>query len=738
MRLYPLHIIFVLIFYANSFEANAQTSLSKLDSLQHALGSAKGDERYEVLYELFNLWKASDFPKALSYAEDYKEQATSQGDSVKMVIGGRMVAYSFMNLGRNEEAARALTYSLGIANRNLVNHPELKLHKKFLLNNAGVSHMLLGQYDKALKYHFESLVIREEEGDQQGIRNATNNIGLVFYNLRDFDRAIQYYLKAVDLSREIGDESNIELIYVNLGLSYMELDNADEAMKWFNKALDRCDGACNDVVMKGLWCGLGQSYLANKDYAKAKEFLKKSLVNSRKQNDQLYIAENLTFLSQAEFGEKNEIEAINYLKEAQKYAEASNNVKLKLIIYKDFASHLANKKLFEESASYLNKYISLKDSVFTEQVAKNMATVQTDYAERENLKTIAEKDQVLLLKEEIISRQQRQNVFIVLIAVLVLALAGVSLYFSRRQQRINSELSGAKSKIEEQNLQLSGYNKELEVKVEERTKDLNLSNQSLKKVNAELDNFIYKTSHDIRGPLATLRGMCNLAMVDVKDEMALSYLKKMDFTADRLNTILTRLSIVNHINNSSLAPTAILFRDIIEEIILAEKKKGIPDRFKIDYTVDHGVILVSDRDLVKLVLENLVDNAIKFYNNSDRIDPFVKITISKGDQLVKIFVEDNGIGIQNKAADEVFQMFMRASERSESGGIGLYLAKLTTEKLGGVISLESTNDHGSKFLVLLPEDISLVLDSKSNNSQVLRNKLMAMRLQGKSLPSLFG
>ena len=738
MRLYPLHIIFVLIFYANSFEANAQTSLSKLDSLQHALGSAKGDERYEVLYELFNLWKASDFPKALSYAEDYKEQATSQGDSVKMVIGGRMVAYSFMNLGRNEEAARALTYSLGIANRNLVNHPELKLHKKFLLNNAGVSHMLLGQYDKALKYHFESLVIREEEGDQQGIRNATNNIGLVFYNLRDFDRAIQYYLKAVDLSREIGDESNIELIYVNLGLSYMELDNADEAMKLFNKALDRCDGACNDVVMKGLWCGLGQSYLANKDYAKAKEFLKKSLVNSRKQNDQLYIAENLTFLSQAEFGEKNEIEAINYLKEAQKYAEASNNVKLKLIIYKDFASHLANKKLFEESASYLNKYISLKDSVFTEQVAKNMATVQTDYAERENLKTIAEKDQVLLLKEEIISRQQRQNVFIVLIAVLVLALAGVSLYFSRRQQRINSELSGAKSKIEEQNLQLSGYNKELEVKVEERTKDLNLSNQSLKKVNAELDNFIYKTSHDIRGPLATLRGMCNLAMVDVKDEMALSYLKKMDFTADRLNTILTRLSIVNHINNSSLAPTAILFRDIIEEIILAEKKKGIPDRFKIDYTVDHGVILVSDRDLVKLVLENLVDNAIKFYNNSDRIDPFVKITISKGDQLVKIFVEDNGIGIQNKAADEVFQMFMRASERSESGGIGLYLAKLTTEKLGGVISLESTNDHGSKFLVLLPEDISLVLDSKSNNSQVLRNKLMAMRLQGKSLPSLFG
>ena len=62
--------------------------------------------------------------------------------------------------------------------------------------------------------------------------------------------------------------------------------------------------------------------------------------------------------------------------------------------------------------------------------------------------------------------------------------------------------------------------------MDKKTIDLARVNQSLKQVNDELDNFIYKTSHDIRGPLASLKGMCNVALMDVKDPIALEYLKK--------------------------------------------------------------------------------------------------------------------------------------------------------------------------------------------------------------------
>src|SRR5690606_39433630 len=94
-------------------------------------------------------------------------------------------------------------------------------------------------------------------------------------------------------------------------------------------------------------------------------------------------------------------------------------------------------------------------------------------------------------------------------------------------------------------------NKDLDREVEKKTAELERVNLSHKQVNDELDNFIYKTSHDIRGPLASLKGMCNVAIMDVKDPLALDYFNKLDATAEKLNTILTRLLIINQINNSS-------------------------------------------------------------------------------------------------------------------------------------------------------------------------------------------
>ncbi len=292
-------------------------------------------------------------------------------------------------------------------------------------------------------------------------------------------------------------------------------------------------------------------------------------------------------------------------------------------------------------------------------------------------------------------------------------------YFTRRQQRINRELSRAKNKIEEQNSQLAGYNRQLEEKVAERTNDLNSSNKALRQVNEELDNFIYKTSHDIRGPLATLKGMCNVALMDVKDELAVSYLKKLDVTADRMNTILTRLMIVNQINSSVLLPVKINFQEILDEIFAFERKKGLPPRFIITSEIEPGCSIVSDNALVRIILENLIDNAIKFYNTSDRLDPFARIKLLRDGESVKVMVEDNGIGMNHRDGKDIFQMFMRASERSEIGGIGLYLAKLASEKIGGEVNLSHSDSRGSLFEVIFPPDLNVVIRNRSKGEQHL-------------------
>jgi signal transduction histidine kinase len=197
--------------------------------------------------------------------------------------------------------------------------------------------------------------------------------------------------------------------------------------------------------------------------------------------------------------------------------------------------------------------------------------------------------------------------------------------------------------------------------------------------------------------------MCNVALLDVKDPVALDYLKKLDATAERLNSILTRLVIINQINNSKLSTERIDFKLIVNDVLMLEKKKGLPPDLKISIEIDPGAFIESAKELVRIVLENLIDNAIKFYNDSERVDSFMNIRVMQlPDGSAKVRVIDNGIGISESNPGKLFQMFSRASERSETGGIGLYITKTATEKIGGKVGLLTTPEGYTEFYVVFP------------------------------------
>jgi signal transduction histidine kinase len=324
-----------------------------------------------------------------------------------------------------------------------------------------------------------------------------------------------------------------------------------------------------------------------------------------------------------------------------------------------------------------------------------IAKIQTNFQERVNIQTIAD-------NEEEIARQRELNIAVALAAVLAGALIFVLYHSIKVKRKVNADLSDAKAIIEDQNRQLMSSNYNLDKELKEKNVDLQKANESLQRVNEELDNFIYKTSHDIRGPLASLKGMCNVALMDVKDPLALNYLQKLDITAEKLNTILTRLLIVNQMNNSPLASDPIDFESIVEDVLLLEKKKGLPKRLTITKSICDKTVFNSDKGFVRIILENLIDNAIKFYNDSQRVDPFVKISIFGNGDHVSINVVDNGIGVSEVHPGRLFQMFSRASERSETGGIGLYITKTAAEKLGGSVHLKTTPEGYTEFYVKLP------------------------------------
>ena len=442
--------------------------------------------------------------------------------------------------------------------------------------------------------------------------------------------------------------------------------------------------------------GLGESSYKLGDLIDARNHLLKSLEIARKNNDRRWQAESLVYLGVVAFESKQYDLAAKHLSQADTLARSAMYNQLLIDVYKHFSDLYNKTGDYQNAALYQSKYIQLSDSLIGQELIKNISKIQANFEQRENIATIADRDFRLSL-------QRNLNIAWVGLAFMAGMLVLVLQIGNRNIKRVNAKLSEAKEVIQMQNAELENKNRELDIEVDKKTIDLARVNQSLKQVNDELDNFIYKTSHDIRGPLASLKGMCNVALMDVKDPIALEYLRKLDATAERLNSILTRLVIINQINNSKISIELIDFKAIVSEVLLLEKKKGLPHDLKITTFIDPQATIESDRELVRIVLENLIDNAIKFYNDSERVDSFMNVHISRVENgSVKVRVIDNGIGISESSPGKLFQMFSRASERSETGGIGLYITKTAVEKIGGKIGLLTTPEGYTEFYVILP------------------------------------
>jgi signal transduction histidine kinase len=680
---------------AISFLAYAQDATADkkaVDSLVTVLTSLQGEkETMGVKVEL--AWHFIDLNnnEAYRFADEAYLASIQFGDSAIMVKSGRVAGQALRRLDRLQESIEVFTRVLPIAKRN-----HFQDEYKKILNGLAVAYTLIAEYDKALDYNFRSLVVREAEGNKAEISTALNNIGFVYFKMHNYEGAQKYYERCLALKAEVNDTTNLKLTYLNLGLTYLHLKKFNEAKEYTLKALTLCKTKCDDLVTISGEFGLGEASYWLREYEDAKLHLNKSLLLARTTGDRRWQAENLVYLGGVSIELKEFGEGERYLQEADSIAKSSGYNQIMIETYKHISNLYNKTEDYRNAAIYQKKYIQLADSLIGQDLVKNIAKIQADYEERENIATIADQDYLL-------SQQRKLNIAWIVIAFMAGLLVLVLQFGNRNIKRVNAKLSEAKEVIQVQNAELENKNRELDIEVDKKTIDLARVNQSLKQVNDELDNFIYKTSHDIRGPLASLKGMCNVALMDVKDPIALEYLKKLDATAERLNSILTRLVIINQINNSKISIEPIDFKVIIAEVLMLEKKKGLPPDLKITTFIDPQATIESDKELVRIVLENLIDNAIKFYNDSDRVDSFMNVHISRVENgSVKVRVIDNGIGISESSPGKLFQMFSRASERSETGGIGLYITKTAVEKIGGKIGLLTTPEGYTEFYVILP------------------------------------
>lgn len=223
----------------------------------------------------------------------------------------------------------------------------------------------------------------------------------------------------------------------------------------------------------------------------------------------------------------------------------------------------------------------------------------------------------------------------------------------------------------------------------------------LEKTNAELDRFLYITSHDLKAPLLSIQGLIHLAEISedkTEIEMCLKMMKEritglQNFISDIIDY--SRNVKVGIVNDEIILKK--LVESICKEVIFLDETDNVD--FQID--IHDELRLMSDEKRVNVVMKNLILNAIK-YRDPQRDQPFIRVSARENGMYMLISVEDNGEGIDPDIQDKIYDMFYRASERSSGSGLGLYIVREMLQKLEGTIELRSKPGEGSEFTVKLP------------------------------------
>jgi PAS domain S-box-containing protein len=235
--------------------------------------------------------------------------------------------------------------------------------------------------------------------------------------------------------------------------------------------------------------------------------------------------------------------------------------------------------------------------------------------------------------------------------------------------------------------------------------------EELKIRNTELDNFVYKVSHDLRAPLSSILGLVNLARLPGNTDNPLDYIDIIGEKVQALDHFIG--DVLSHSKNLKMEVNIgkVDLRQIIEqtftELGYLEGAKDMKRCLKIE-----GIEFFSDHWRVSEIFRNLISNAIKY--RQLYIDaPEIQIKIHIDHLRADISFSDNGIGIDDESLSRIFEMFYRATEQSDGSGIGLYIVKNAVDKLGGQINVASKPGQGTRFNILLPNRINSIINRTS-------------------------
>jgi signal transduction histidine kinase len=231
---------------------------------------------------------------------------------------------------------------------------------------------------------------------------------------------------------------------------------------------------------------------------------------------------------------------------------------------------------------------------------------------------------------------------------------------------------------------------------------LSQKNLELQQTNVELDRFVYSASHDMSAPLKSIRGLVNVGRLTHPTGEQRDYLNKIETSAIKLEAFIQDVLNYSRNKRTELKAEEVNVGHILEEIFNGLRHLGEVNAPTLVLEDSTNRTLVTDPARLKIILNNIVSNALKYQKKDAGHQPLIRAFVTEENNVLRIHIDDNGEGIAEEMQPEIFKMFYRGNMKSEGSGLGLYIALEAALKLGGKISLYSELGKGSVFTIELP------------------------------------
>lgn len=540
-----------------------------------------------------------------------------------------------------------------------------------ILNRQGITHRLMKDYANALKYY---KIIEEVYFEQLSPKQKFflfMNQGNVFVEQKDYAKTEALFKKAHEEIRMVNSPDNLALITYNLGALFYRQKRYDEAHEYITKALKANNTIGDRTKIKRCYRVLGAICYDRKDYLKAKDYYSTALEIALSIKNPNAIMGNYKNLYQT---------------------------------YWNLGYYNKNIGNLDKALSYYQKYGKIKDSIYQIETTSKVLELEKQY------ETEKKNSQIALLEKEnqhqqdqILMEHTRRN-FMILVIVLVSATLAILVYFVYYYKRSNQLLHAQSKSILEQKNQIVEQNLQLQ-------KLLNTQNRLFSII-----------AHDLRSPLVSLYNISSIIEYHIKDKEYEALSK----TAGKMNQKITKIlgltdNLLIWAHSQSISTNLLLMplsiREIIEECLEIYTPIAADKHITIDYLQQKDELVWADRNRLKTICRNLINNAIKFTHNNGNI----YLWHEPKERFVHICVKDSGVGIDKQKLECLFEINHEKISTDTSGekssGLGLSICKEFAESMKGRIWVESQVGVGSQFTVEL-----MVYDQKIHQPAPLQPK----------------